>query len=1031
VALQVKYQSLVKSLNANVVNHIYQSQAFCTDPIPDCDYVFEQPNFTLVSKGYTQLMIACLQSNLSAYHRLIDNGADVLQKTIPFASWLSLTPEYDVLSYAVAGGNSEIVENLLDRKSIVENLSVEAIKAILLQIIVHDKKFSQEFSHKIVLNLIHRALLPEKATELRAELSLLFIHAIQSNNILLANTLVQASAVKKIDLVCKKPDILVDCIKENNIQAITLLLDYKPNLMIKSYSIDQGQYFKPEVGYPLLDVLNSDLFNEFLIRLDNIPLQEKLSDTTFVERLKEHIIHFLYSNVDKARGLLDSMKDPSFNVDFLYGFTRYRNYESIKPHLSLIAELSKNIASTIVELKLERIPLLFNFLRILNASPVIESKNDFEEIAIVNNIVFALINSKDALEILKYKGETYYKRDNENDDQHLLFKLLQYAERNLSNKKIVLNVLKSNYPGNIELRDNSSENVLMWAIKNSFSELLDLLLEKGAKLSDKMKPADKSALDCLCGSPAYIESLTLAQAQLLEKSMEKESLVETLEVNKYVLYLQEAISNKAGKKLDIRLINILMRYANDYARKLSDTELQSSFGTFVQTVVDTIALKNDNLMFCGILLQHPVFKQYFSDQHFEKIKNALFDERQYSDPVRSQTNFDLLVSILEVKPAELNDFPKLVTCCLKAPKFEQKSEGGSLNQIFNLFLQNFSVDALFNSADNFMQQLVHLRDDLFVQLINTSVDQYAKVSKETQEIIRIKILEILNCATKEGAGFKIKHLLTVASDLLSLDKSEHVRLLNDFVAHSTAQIDPDVLKKIFEILDLKSILESESQKENLLRLSIDKSNSVFLEYLLSNDYLNTFSPEQVGYMIEKKSIVLISKLLKQGIAVDQILTAMCEKNEAELMVERQASLKPLTSFRQPAFTIVAQFIRYQLSHEEKRVGEELFERLCQMIGFDVMGKTVTQVTGILLRTALYVKTTKAQLLALTTSPILCASVLKHFNVDSFSALGAAPWTEESMLKFFNHDCSAFEDFGRKFDLAAKSLPQDKNPKPQS
>ncbi|HEV2523707.1 MAG TPA: hypothetical protein VGU44_01060 [Gammaproteobacteria bacterium] len=1072
--LKEKYEHLVKALKTNISGMILLSSLTLdiygnNTQSKDFKYIFEQPNFTIVSKGITQLMMACQEGSLTDYKQLIENGANVFHKAIPQKNvYPSYDPrasaEYDVFAYAVGGGNKEIIKDLLRRENVIESLSLDSIKGVLLQLIVNDKKFDSEFVYEIVQTLIARASLSEKSGKLANELSSLFSYAVKNNNFILAKKLIQTTDPKKISSVCSFSSIL---------ETLKLMQTNS-------------------------EPLNPELVDCFLVALEKIPLEEKLKDSKFVAELQGGICELLKKgDTHHAKRILDAMNAPTFNATFLDRFIQPKHYADLLPHLALIKELSKNISSIIVENKNlgENKPLLSDFMEILNQAPDLDSKENLESISVINEIISALVNGKDTLEIFRFKSKWSSRMQH---SQPLLLLLLKHAARNSHNQNCILDVLNEHYPGNLELdytvyvaeerrEKNVNENLLLWAIKNNFKELVELLLEKGARLSDVMPKCRKSGFELLCGTPAYIDKLTPEQLKLLGSVLEKENLVETLAADKYLSYLQVAISQKIEnpatytpiRHLDMGLVSQLMRFSADYEKNLPEEIRQSTFGTFIQTAVNAISYQNDILEVCHTLLEHPVFKKNFSEQQFVKIKDNLLDWNQYrGDAVRGQRNLELLSKILEKTPIEQNDFPKFVECCCRCPQVEQKSEDNHRGKILDLFIQKFTIDQLLSSTDEIVEQLNKLPDDLFEKIIDASIEQSKSASKEEQEIIRVKMLNMLNFLVKKGSNHKIKNFLSKSVDMLRLDKEQKENILFNLVQYNGECKLDNILEEIVEMLDVRSVLADESKKEHLVKLSIENYNShVFFDYLLSKGYVDKVSPIILDAMIERRhgvDVSAITKFLKKSMGVEALLTAMYVKHTAQVQAQKQQEMGSFGSPAKPA-TIISQFITYQLSNVNNSIGEPIFQQLAEKIGLKMIEETIK--TGLSVESAkknknkpviqeklvpLQISDTKKDeaelilqeferkkglrvvgeameeiitnyrsygrtkniLLEITKFPTLCESILEYYAVKNFSELRGKP-IYDSLAR--NLEAKALEEFAAQFDQAVTNVRQGRRP----
>ncbi len=1004
--LKQKYENLLKALKINVSDEIDMSPLTLdgyghSKQFEDFTYVFEQANFTVFSRGTTQLMMACERGDLASYNRLIESGANVFQKAQQKNFYSRVSREYDVFAYAVGGGNVEIISDLLQRINVVEQLSLDSVKGVLLQLAVNmdNKKFNNTFANEILKVLVDKALLPEKAQNLTDEFLKLFECAIKNSNFILAKTLIQITKPENVSSVCPLKNIL-----------------------------DQIKAIKKSPG-----LSSSEIIDCFLLVFEKIPLNEKLKDPSIVLELRNSICILLEDgHTDIARRILNATDEHNFNLEFLNEFTRFANYERLKPHLGLIKEYSTKIDSVFFENRAwnEQKPVLANLIDIFNKTPELDAKENAEDIDIINDIISTLIIGKNTAAIFSFQSNENVKYSNKYS-QPLLISLLNHAARNPSNQKCILGLLQDNYPGNLEFNytvydekervtKDLNENLLLWAIKNNYKEVVELLLAKGARLSDIMPKSGKSGFDILYGTPQYIDKFTPEQLALLENVLTKEKIVDTLNIDKYFSYLQTVISQKKEVRssfsirtignVDMGLVSQLISFAASYENKIPEEHRQSIVEAFIQTAINAINPVNDILEVCQIFFKNPVFMQYFSEQTFVKIKDKLLDSDQYTiDAEHNQRNVEFLKQVLEKTSLYLDDFPKFVECCFWSSRLEQKSDDNMRIQIFDSFSEKFSADKLLNVSNKTVEQLSKLSNDFLTKIIDASIIQHEKASSEVKEIIRLKLSDMLNFIVKTGDGHKVEKFLSKTSGILNLDKNQQKNLLFSLFEHNfERELDSNALESMLEKFDVKSIVEDTSSKENLIKLSIQNyGRGVFLDYLLSKGYVDKLSPAIVEKITKNShtSLPIITKFLKNSIALDELLTAMPDK-------------------------YISKFIESQLSCKKvDRVGDIIMQKLGEKIGLDNMAKIILEMDLIKMPPRAKSEGTRiAELLAITEFPTLCVGILAHYEEKLFSDLKGKPFY--NLLAQLCVDPETLQDFGERFDEAAAKASTPQN-RPQS
>lgn len=277
-------------------------------------YIIAYPNFRIVSTGISQLMLACQEGDLDAYQQLVNNGANILEKTIPGSSPEALMADYNVFTFAVAGGNGDIIKNLMHREQVIEQLSLPNIKAIVSHLKTNIKRIDGNLISEVIETLVNRAAFIEKAKEFKDEISLLFEAALKNKNIILAERLIEIAAAQNIDLLASCPNVLVDCLNERNAEGVQILLQYNPMLVIKS-SNNQFPFLKIFEIKPV----NLKQMGYLITVFEKLPLQEKMNNRQFVLALQDKMCDILKRDggLDIVKRLFLAMDDSVFRDEFL------------------------------------------------------------------------------------------------------------------------------------------------------------------------------------------------------------------------------------------------------------------------------------------------------------------------------------------------------------------------------------------------------------------------------------------------------------------------------------------------------------------------------------------------------------------------------------------------------------------------------------------------------------------------------------------------------------------------------------------
>jgi len=762
-----KYQALADVLLQKIpMGKIAERPITWTPPLTEAEvnYVYTQANFTLASSGVSQLMLACLHGHKAAYDQLMAQGANMLQRTnVPPSGYGG---NYDVFAYAVSGGNSEIVRDLLlHKKDIMAQLSISSIQGILLQLIANAEKFDGTLVHDIVQALIKDTSFSENIDKIQQEMSLLFQHAIKNKDYRFAEMLTQAAkeapSPEKINLLCRCPNVLLECIAQNDIQGIQLLVDYNPKLVIRACKVsrsDWGRVSHTE-KLPLLEALNvrqehpphPEALKYLLEGFLKLSTKEILNNETLIRQLNGIIIDLLRSSRDNhteiAKRILSSLdSSPTFNAQFLGLFLTRTNAEALHQHLALVKQLSENISSGIVEGQ----PLLSHFLACLKRSTqgldvrsekheTVETKLD-DETRMINEIILSLLSVKEeAPQILKYQFDLYDRRGARSTST--LFILLEYISQN---------------------------------------------------------PEHQSVLEHI-------------------------DMPRILETHQYIFGLRSAISEK-----NTALVSQFIKYARFYAEQLPpEASVSEIFGSFVLTAQEALdkaqpSNEKDALVILKTFFEDPFFSQYISEEQLDNLKKYFLDNHKYNnymDANLAQNKFDLLIQIFKKHPVQLNDFSEFVKCCGKTDTLQQQQ---SRDQIFYSFMGNFSVEQLFSSDPYIMQDILRLPPQLFEHIVEKSIEaqQHLNMVEVLKSVIQSgdgHKLQWLLSRGDSGLRLDAEQKESLLDDIVKLPP------------YTLNTISGDTAMQLLEILNVDALLKDEEKKQQLIPLSIKQNNTWFFE----------------------------------------------------------------------------------------------------------------------------------------------------------------------------------------------------------
>src|SRR5262249_52634356 len=153
-----------------------------------------------------------------------------------------------------------------------------------------------------------------------------------------------------------------------------------------------------------------------------------------------------------------------------------------------------------------------------------------------------------------------------------------------------------------------------------------------------------------------------------------------------------------------------------------------------------------------------------------------------------------------------------------------------------------------------------------------------------------------------------------------LDKDKLILFLSQL---KKLNLDVKELDEILNKLDIKSFLDNEAQKEDLIKSSISHSSTNgFFDYFLNKELYESFASGVIQHMIEEASyskMLALTKFMKRSIDVEILLTSMHKQYEVEKQKQQEIAGCVL-----PDCNIMSYFIQCQLQcGEENSIGENV------------------------------------------------------------------------------------------------------------
>lgn len=212
-----------------------------------------------------------------------------------------------------------------------------------------------------------------------------------------------------------------------------------------------------------------------------------------------------------------------------------------------------------------------------------------------------------------------------------------------------------------------------------------------------------------------------------------------------------------------------------------------------------------------------------------------------------------------------------------------------------------------------------------------------------------------------------------------------------------------------------------------------------MKHLLDKGHFENPSPALLEEIIAADNHYLITEFLKRHIANDtDILEAIYQKYETQKQMPLQASQQPVQPasalWSHPAApavanaTVISKFIAYQLSQtesnkEDAEIIENILHKLTEKIGPDAIGtmmelevKKILKMVSVFNRDPGRQEKVKNTLLSITKHPILCVSILQHYQAKDFPELAQTSFYKE----FQENHPDLFVQFGKAFDEAIQS-----------
>jgi Protein of unknown function (DUF3638) len=878
------------------------------------EYNYEQPNFTI--KIGTQLTIACLRGDFEAYQQLLQHGAKIHKSD----------NKYSEFSYAIVGGNEEIIKDLMLKfPTIIQDLTIADLTSIFDKLTNYSTspKFSNKLLNYIMDYIIKDSLLVVEAKQFAQKLSKMFNLALKEyNNYELAEKLIFFAKEKNIDLLCACPNLLVELVNDNNVKGVQLIVNHTPMAILKA-----GQLEIPRIPHSFTDpkfkvlpilqpiteirdvqkqpVISQEIMDIIVAGVESLSLENKsnnvdvgLVSTIVCDSLCQGYVHSDQAKIIFAKKLLDQFVTPKFNANFL---SRYLNKIS-----SLDLKLIENLSKKINSLSGDDTNLLFTFLNKI----YLDQNHKWSDLdnQTINQIISNLLSNCDEEEIKKallIKKATGYAADGFNST---VTYLLQHIRQHPDNNTLVMGLLKKYCPGNV---DFYGENLLLYAIRNNNQEVVDWLLSKDAGLMDVMQnehgKEDKcSGWDILCKSRTksnydtqfklYID--TFGEDSLVQLRKLLKIQVENLNPEQLLQYLEDAIDNS-----NIKMFDMLITYISKFEKQAKNIGL-----TIGKCIVNKLEQTNYHS-----IEYLKIFYQYFYNDtigsYLDFTDCIKFVKGILSPKAATYPSVDFYENTFSLLGEMCDRYPNVITTLVEE-KFSWFAEFIKLSAINKGCLENkikimnkffteghLSTEQVFNAmnvtAPYGGNKFFELHEDLFSILVDYLV---TGLSAETSTAIQENVLKIFKMLIDSKKT--LKAVVWLDKFKLPLTEDERLALLEKIINdNSSPSIEQQNFSNLIKVLNLEGLLKNPDLQEKLCVLAVEKNSNQFLTHFLQNGYLRIPPDVFIKQIVAKENIELImAAILEDGILnkKEQVLDLIFQK------YQQQASAAKVPVATQPA-----------------------------------------------------------------------------------------------------------------------------------
>jgi hypothetical protein len=814
----------------------YKKLSTILQKIENCDsgnyirnppYDLENVNFC-INSNTSQLMLACCAGDFNNYKTLIAAGADLTRQN---------NNCYTPLVFAINGGNTEIIQNLLSQQNtnnqLINNLKIQSVKKIFFLLAHKTCEVDNDSAAQIVEHILNATIITEQNKEELFQTSkLLFekatghvpykpdnlsyteqseIQQINTNvNIKLMNLLLNWQHTNKELMQTNIKNILINFLKDAKyratyatIQGIACIVEHKPELLLETYATPGG-----EERLLLCEIMqalrtNEQLLNQVISKLKMLPT-DWLKNAGKISMLKKLFAGDNINYESTLNNLLQLVKpnlEPTEYIEIIKTILNLNNANVYSPTKSL--PLTRVAVGTMEQTHVDKLTedpkILYSQLAVfLSLSSWNQADIPYMIMCdILRDLLISHpIEKSKLISILEYINEGNYSQQAPPTIDYLE----KYASINDSNMQFLIDLLDTYKISNIT---TAKDNLFLWAVTNKHEKLVELLISNGVQVLAEQPGSttpEKSILESVCEMKSPVVSqrilatiikaipsdITQEQAELLVSTALKSNATSVLAQLVKHLLEKEILSQKTWAET---LVTFIKKFDHNAEMSLENHNqiiaLLNSFCTVLENQSEHNPRKIFLENFADVITMPPlVFGHILNSFEGNVLTNKeLFLKAIISSPKNSNSYINI---------AKLQEHFKSIT-----PSEEYSPP---LQCILSILNDNPSVTQE-NTA-----QYISMLQSLGIDSALGNPEVYPKILEAVIAKQRLYLLPLLFANNRlftqhtELIASKIPELVNLYISYSAYTAKENLSWFQSMIDNCEPQVEPQIINKILSII---------------------------------------------------------------------------------------------------------------------------------------------------------------------------------------------------------------------------------------